>query len=85
MNSYVINIIIGNTSISHCLQGIVQYQVIGDIPAPVFFDIDANTGRLYVRSNLKLDTAVQYLVSVVDDDYRSLDYNWRNVLHVRPL
>jgi protocadherin Fat 4 len=49
------------------LQGTMQYAVIGDMPAPTFFDINTN-GRLFVKSNLKLDDEVQYSLRIVAYD-----------------
>ena len=47
----------------YALQGSMQYKVIGDMPAPSFFDINQNTGRIVVKTNLKLDDGMEYKVS----------------------
>ncbi len=40
----------------------MKYQVIGDVPAPTFFGINEDTGRIFVKSNLKADDEVDYRV-----------------------
>lgn len=47
----------------------MQYQVIGDLSAPVFFSINIDTGRIAVRSNLRQDQAMQYLVILLNSHY----------------
>ena len=41
----------------------MQYEVIGDMPAPTFFDINQDTGTLKVKSSLKLDDKFEYTVN----------------------
>ena len=43
-------------------QGHVRYELIGDFPAPYFFSIDASSGTVKVKNNLKADKALTYKV-----------------------
>lgn len=38
------------------------YGVVGDMPAPTFFGINENSGQIYVKSNLRTDTNMEYKV-----------------------
>ena len=40
----------------------MKYAVIGDRPAPTYFTVDGNTGRLSVKANLKQSDAFTYKV-----------------------
>ena len=40
----------------------MMYRVVGDIPAPTFFDVNPTTGALFVKENLKLDNQLEYMV-----------------------
>lgn len=40
----------------------MKYTVIGDMPAPTYFDVDENTGHISVKANLKLSDAFTYQV-----------------------
>lgn len=44
-------------------QGEMVYEAIGDVPAPSFFGINASTGAIYVRADLKQDDDFEYHVS----------------------
>ena len=41
----------------------LMYNVIGDSPAPLYFDVGETTGEVTLRSSLYQDTASQYIVS----------------------
>ncbi|KAL5018741.1 hypothetical protein ScPMuIL_004463 [Solemya velum] len=54
------NIIVGTSIIDvnaqdNDLIGVIKYEVIGNYPAPSFFEIDEVTGRISLSRNLKLD------------------------------
>ena len=48
------------------LQGTLTFDLIGDYPAPSFFDLDAETGQLSVARDLKSDNlkSEKYTVSI---------------------
>ena len=43
----------------------MQYEITGDYPAPDFFGIQINTGKIYVLRDLRMDSLllVSYTVS----------------------
>lgn len=49
-----------------CLQGNMVYEVIGDYPAPSFFQVNSSTGDINLVRNMKDDVAARtlYIVSM---------------------
>ena len=47
------------------LQGTMKYTVLGDMPAPTFFDINEDSGRLFVKSDLRQHDEMVYTVGLV--------------------
>ena len=72
----------------------MKYAIIGDMPAPTYFNIDEYTGHLSVKANLKGDAAFTYqvgglfllievwrrLISVISNNHR--DVLFINVMDV---
>ena len=42
----------------------LMYTVIGESPAPLYFDVGETTGEVTLRSSLYQDTANEYIVSI---------------------
>ena len=46
------------------LLGDIVYTVLGDIPATSYFTVDSDTGVISATADLKLDTTLNYVVSI---------------------
>ena len=44
----------------------MQYQIIGDDSAPVYFVVDETSGEIKLRESVKEDTKTEYQVSTTD-------------------
>ena len=46
-------------------QGVIRYEVVGNYPAPTFFDVDPASGNVFVRQSLAFDSLLSttYFVS----------------------
>ena len=47
-------------------QGAIRYEVVGNYPAPTFFDVDPASGNVFVRQSLAFDSLLSttYFVSL---------------------
>ena len=48
-------------------QGVIRYEVVGNYPAPTFFDVDPSSGNIFVKQSLAFDSLLSttYFVSVL--------------------
>ena len=53
-----------NDSEYYFFQGRIKYEILGDFPAPYFFQVRDDSRRITVANNLKEDKASSYIVSV---------------------
>ena len=48
-----------------CTQGSIRYEIVGDMPAPNYFDISEESGAISVKADLKTDDEMTYSVSTL--------------------
>ncbi|KAL8559117.1 hypothetical protein ACOMHN_046165 [Nucella lapillus] len=58
------------TAVDADLQGVIRYEVIGNYPAPTFFDVNSVSGDIFVKQSLALDSLLSttYFVAVTAYD-----------------
>ena len=52
----------------------MKHEITGDFPAPYFFSIDENSGKVTVKNNLKNDKAFSYKVQFYPILYFSIKH-----------
>jgi hypothetical protein len=60
-----------------CFQGELVYEVVGELSAPSYFDVD-NNGNVFVKQSLRQDIQTEYVVSM--SSFYSIKFQLRTSL-----